>query len=189
VAGITVKFDLLLNIFAGKDDVLRMSSNAIFQNDLKCFLLYTITEIFVGGCAGVIISWLLLRRKWMIRSLMYNNIWYKLFTGMTLAGEKRKKIDSVFIKVFTMSKDITVIYMGMLEHYEVMPDSDNLSFLTLQSVKRQNSKDGQNYGPITPVPGDSLTIFGKDILNVTVTYMELITDPENPSKLKLSPIL
>jgi hypothetical protein len=105
-----------------------------------------------------------------------------------MPADKRQKINSVLVEVVTLANGSPVIYAGLLKHYEVMPDADNLSCLTLRSVSRINMLNSER-GPIIPVPGHSLTIFGKDIINVNVTYMELITDPADPAKRKLSPIL
>jgi hypothetical protein len=187
--GIVIKFHLLLNIFAGKQDVLDAANNKVFQSDLKYFLGYTAVETVVGYLLGMVMSWLLLWRKWVMAALADNNIWYQLFTGMTLPKSKRQRIVSILVEVLTFDKEATIIYSGDITNFEVLPDSNNLSFLTLSSVIRQNFIDGKQQGAITPVPGNILTVFSKDIINVNIIYMELIADPTDPAKRKLSPIL
>ena len=53
---------------------------------------------------------------------------------------------------------------------------------------RSTSIQDQNYGPLINIPGDNLTILGKDIINVNVTYLNVEEDPQDPTKKILSRI-
>lgn len=188
-SGAIIKFDLLLNILAGKIDVLISRENEVFHDDLYCFLVYTMAEVIVGILLGIVIAWILLRHRWMVQALMRNNIWYNLFTGLSSFANKKQQIDSVHVEVVALSKDAVVVYAGLLKYYEVSGDSGSLSLITLQNARRQDLVKNRKTGVISRIPCDALTIFGKDIINVNVTYMQLIADPGNPLKQKLSPLL
>ena len=199
--GYSVKFDLLLNIFSGQDDVLKNTSNAVFQTDLLNFLWYSLCEAVLGFVLGLALAWLLLGGQWMLRVLMGNNIWYKLFAGTSLPEEKRKKIVLILVEVLATTKETSVIYSGWLKNYEVVSNNpEELSYLTLSSAARRDlraaqvvdknptattesiSSYKQDYGPIIQIPGNNFTVLGKEIINVNVTYMELQDDPLDPTK-------
>lgn len=204
----TLPFDLLLNIFSGKPDVLSEAQNHLFQYQLKWFLAYTIIEVFIGCALGILLSWLFMSRSWMLHALMGNNIWYKIFTGLTLSESNRHRIHSILVEALVLTKETTVIYSGLLKNYEVVPDTDQLSYLTIQSPSRRDLRAAQivnknpnaatesisgydqDYGPLINIPGNNLTIQGKDILNVNVTYLELTAAPTStdPTAKKLMPI-
>lgn len=205
----SLPFDLLLNIFSGKDNVLLPNQNPLFQYQLKWFLGYTIIEVIIGCLLGILLSWLLMRRTWMLHALMGNNIWYKIFTGLTLPEANRARIHSILVEALVLTKETTVIYSGLLKNYEVVSDSDQLSYLTFQSPSRRDLRAAQiinknpnfttesisgydqDYGPLINIPGNNLTIQGKDILNVNVTYLELTPSPTpaDPNAKKLVPIV
>lgn len=76
-----------------------------------------------------------------------------------------------------------------------MQDSDQLSYVTLLSPSRCDLRASQivnknvsatteslttydsDYGPLINIPGNNFTIQGKDIINVNVTYLKKIEDP------------
>src|SRR5665213_48614 len=200
--GHSIKFDLLLNIFSGKENVLKTSgtNNSQFQHDLLNFLMYSLCQAVAGCLLGLFASWCFLRGQWILRTLLGNNIWYKIFTGVSLSGEKRKKIALILVEVLTVTKETTVIYSGWLKNYEVVANSEELSYLTLSAAARRDLRAGSvttnrsatpsesvnfydaAYGPVIQIPGHNLTIVGKEIINVNVTYMEIVNDPADPNK-------
>jgi len=203
-----VKFDLLLNIFSGKNDILKNSDNASFQQDLKSFLLYSLVEAILGCLLGFLTAYMLMGKQWVMKVLMGNNIWYRLFSGASLDDANRAKLNSILTEVVVATKETTVIYSGILKNYETMPDSDQLSYLTLQSVSRRDLRAAQiikkdptsptesitsydrDYGPLINIPGHYLTIQGKDVINLNVTYLELVPapTPQDPNAIGLVPM-
>jgi hypothetical protein len=89
LAGANIDYNLLLNIFAGKQNVLAESSNKAFQHKLLSFLEYTLIET-IFAC---ILGWILIKfpggKKWLLKRLMGNNVWFKLFTGADLEQQKK----------------------------------------------------------------------------------------------------
>jgi|GEM_PF-2403247 len=204
--GNTVKFDLLLNIFSGKDDILRASDNLIFQKDLKSFLFYSLVEVLLGSISGWLIARTFMGQQWLMKALMGNNSWYRLFSGASLSDDSRAKINSILAEVLVATKETTVVYSGFLKSYETASDSDQLSSITLQSPSRRDLRAGQitqkssgtstesivsydeDYGPFINIPGHSLTIHGKDLININITYLQLAPTPGDPEASVLAPI-
>lgn len=191
----TVKFDLLLNIFAGKPNVLTAEANGAFQKDLVSFLWYSLVQATAGLLLGFATGQSFLGRGWTLRLVMGNNVWYKVFSGSELPPEKQKKIGYILVEVLALTKETTVIYSGSLKNYEVVQNTDDLAYLTLGDAKRRDLRAGQTsvqrkenavtetvsssqnlYGPLVEVPGHNLTVVGKEILNVNVTYFEVVID-------------
>lgn len=201
LTGHTVRFDLLLNVFAGKPNVLSVADNGAFQGYLISFLWYSLAQAVGGLLLGVLFSKVFLGREWTLRLVMGNNIWYKLFTGTTLPKEKRKEIAFILVEALALTKETTVIYSGWLKNYEVAQNSDELSYLTLTGAKRRDlraahtvnknpsgttesiSSYQDSYGPLVEIPGHNFTLLGKEILNVNVTYLGLQEDAATKKKI------
>lgn len=110
-----------------------------------------------------------------------SNHTFIVITCIRLQGRYCCVFRHILIEALVLTKETTVIYSGLLKNYEVISDSDQLSYLTLQSPSRRNlraaqiiNKDpnsatelisgyDQNYGPLINIPGNNLTIQGKDI--------------------------
>jgi hypothetical protein len=107
--GANVDYSLLLNIFAGKQNVLTGGSNSIFQHELLSFLAYTLGETILACIFG----WVL----------------FKCLGGKKMAKE---------------------------------PEESNI--ITSTSFHT-------GYGKIIHIPGDIFTIFGKEIINLNVKYI------------------
>jgi hypothetical protein len=205
-AGHPIDYSLLLNIFAGKQNVLADRSNELFNAELISFLRYTVVEAAIAGLIGWIMIMVLGGKRWLLKLLMGNNVWFKLFTGTTLSEDQKKHLANILVEVLIETKESTVIYSGLLKNYEIVDNSDELACVILSGAFRRdlhraqitskdlegskivvsNSYDAE-YGDMIPIPGHTLTISGKHIINVNVTYMQQVTDP-GASKSRLAPI-
>jgi hypothetical protein len=190
-----IDYSLLLNIFSGKGDVLKSSSNGVFHSELLSFLIYSLIEAMLGSGLGLVLSLLLSGKKWVLRILMGNNIWFKIFSGASLTVEQRENLAFVMVEVLAETKESTIIYSGWLKNYEVIPNSDELSYITLTGAKRRDLRSGQitkqqsttpaetishyqsDYGTLIEIPGHNFTVPGKEIINVNVTYMKYDMPP------------
>jgi hypothetical protein len=193
-----IRFDLLLNIFAGKDNVVAEAANNAFQIQLKSFLLYSLSQAFAGWLLGFVLSAIFMGSPLMLRALLSNNNWFRIFSGLTLAENDRARLHTVLVEALVLTKETTVIYSGMLQYYEVISDTDAIAYITLHSPSRRDLRAAQlttknlnattesstaydnSYGPLINIPGNSITLQGKDILNVNVTYLELVPDTTSP---------
>lgn len=194
-----VRFDLLLNIFAGKENVVGNLGNASFQIQLKHFLLYSLLQSVAGFVIAFFLSDILMPSPLILRALIGNNNWFRTFTGFSLPEADRARLHSVLIEALTLTKETTVIYSGYLSHYELLGDNNAIAYITLHSPSRRDLRVAQlttknpntitesvssydtNYGTMINIPGNTLTLQGKDILNVNVTYLELVADPNSPT--------
>ena len=194
-AGYHIDYALLLNIFAGKQNVLAGSSNYTFQGELLSFLFYTLAETFLAVLLGWILIWSLGGKRWLLKILMGNNVWFKLFTGLSLNDKQREQLANILVEVLVETKESSVIYSGLLKNYEVVDNTDNLAYIVLVSAFRRDFRKSQviskdlegskvitsssydiSYGDIISIPGHFFTIKGGDIVNVNITYMK-VTNP------------
>ena len=96
--GHPIDYSLLLNIFSGKQNVLSSSSDNKFHTELLSFLRYTLFETFIASFIGwLLISWLGAKR-WLLKMLMGNNIWFKLFTGTSLNDKQKNELAHILVK-------------------------------------------------------------------------------------------
>ena len=179
LTGHSVDYELLLNIFSGKQNVLAGSANAVFHVKLLYFLGYTLIESLIAcGLGWVIIRWLG-GRSWLIKMLMGKNIWFRLFTGTTLGTKREGEQVSILVEALVETKEATVIYSGLLKSYELTANSDELASITLTTCFRRDMRkepQSMEYGELIPIRGDVFTINGKNIININVFYMTQVTD-------------
>ena len=194
-AGCHIDFSLLLNIFAGKHDVLADRSDQFFNTELLNFLIYTLAEAAAAAfLGGLLIAWLG-GKRWLLKLLVGNNVWYKLLTGTMLTAEQRRRLAHILVEVLVETKESTVIYSGLLKSYEIVDNSDELACIILSGAFRRDLRRSQNtskdlegskivvsnsydveYGDIIAIPGHTLTLTGANIINVNVTYMQQVID-------------
>jgi hypothetical protein len=190
LSGFHVDYNLLLNLFASKANVLSGAAGEVFHHQLIVFLCYTLIEVVGAFFLGWFLIKILGRQRWILKMLMGNDAWFKLFTGTSLTPAQRQDLANVLVEVMVATKEATVIYSGFLERYETMDNSDGLAYITLNSAFRRDLRKAQlvtkgeeeaiitanrydiAYGDIIPVPGHHFTISGKEIINLSVTYME-----------------
>jgi len=132
---------------------------------------------------------------------MEKNIWFRLFTGAGLDRDQKQEISNVLVEALVETKEATVIYTGLLKNYELVDNSDELAYITLDSASRRDLRKAQQiskemeqaklissssyhagYGDIIRIPGHVFTIQGKEIINVNVTYMKQAVDPVTQKK-------
>lgn len=206
LVGYHVDYALLLNVFAGKQNVLVDRTDVAFHNELLAFLLYTLIEVVLACTLGWTAIKLLGGKKWLLRTLMDKNIWFRLFTGAGLDRDQKQQVNSVLVEALVETKEATVIYTGLLKSYELVDNSDELAYITLASASRRDLRKAQQiskdleearivtstsfhagYGDIIRIPGHVFTIQGKDIINVNVTYMKQVID-QTTLKKNLAPL-
>lgn len=169
-------------------NVLADGSNSVFQNELLSFLLYTLIETIFACILGWVLFKCLGGKKWLLKTLMGNNAWFRLFTVAALEQHQKKGL--VLVEALVETKEATVIYSGLLKNYELADNVNELSYISLIGAYRrdlrkaqQTSKDLEGskiitsssfhagYGDIINIPGDIFTILGKEIINLNVKYI------------------
>lgn len=149
--------DLYLLMTGAKDGINFDTVN----NNISSFFLYTIVILSLSFLIGSIARWIVMKfeldTKYNI--LKVNNEWYYLFSGK-LAKEA---VDFIQLDVLVNSNKGTTLYSGILENYFLNKEGgiDRLYLITVYRDK--------NY----KMPGDHFVIFGKEILNVNITYFKL----------------
>ncbi|HRH60224.1 MAG TPA: hypothetical protein PL045_06620 [Chitinophagaceae bacterium] len=196
----------MLNIFSGKQDVLLDSSNNLFHHELLSFLIYILIETALACLLGWLLIVLCGGKRWFLKLLVGNNVWFKLFSGASLTDMQKSELANILVEVLIETKESTVIYSGLLKNYEVVDNTDELAYITLTGAFRRDLRKAQltskeletativtasrfdiAYGDIIPIPGHTFTIPGKEIINWNVTYMKRVMDP-NTKQPQLEPI-
>lgn len=193
-----IKFDLILNIFYSNKDF--KISDKPFTQDVLQFLIYCFCAIVIGYALGLFSNFLETRNKLFSRVLGLGNDWYEVFEGNILNPSATKNddtIDLVYVNVLSNTKETTILYSGILINYYYKPKSTELDYLVLQSATRRdlrkeyisnaegNSAEKQNYysqftGDVIRIPGAYFIIPVKEILNVNVSYLNIISMAELP---------
>lgn len=208
-----IDYGLLLNIFAGKDDVLDTSRLAHEQFGWKLmgFLFYTLVESLLGFCLGCLLLLTLGNKQWVLKILVGNNKWFKLFSGYLLPTWQRGRLDFIIVDVLVTTREATLIYSGILQSYDIPNHGDDLSSIDLSAPSRRDLRSAQmnvaytdphtpenketstyydsHHGDIVNIPGDILTIPGREILYLTITYMTLQEDDGEKRAVPLGPSL
>jgi hypothetical protein len=128
------------------------------------------------------------------------------FLARRLSEEQKKQLANILVEVLVETKETTVIYSGLLKNYEIVDNSDELACIILSGAFRRDFRRAQvtskdlvgskiivsnsydvEYGDVIAIPGHTLTISGKNIINVNVTYMQHVMDP-GAKKPRLAPI-
>ncbi|MCF0049296.1 hypothetical protein LXM25_04450 [Dyadobacter sp. LJ53] len=136
--------------------------------------------------------------------LIGDNIWYQLFTGMLLEEAKRASVDVILVDIVTSLKEGSLIYSGVLKKFDIVRESGQLSYITIEDARCRDLRKESvtvskletiNYGgsgrthtntvvsnkfdidegEVKKIsPGKYFTLQGKDILNVNVTYYNIV---------------
>lgn len=198
LTGHTIKFDLILNIFYSNKDF--KISDKPFTQDVLSFLLYCFSAIVIGYVLGLLSNFLESRNNLLTKILGLSNDWYEVFEGNILnpsVSATNDAVDLVYVNVLSNTKETTILYSGILINYYYKPKSTELDYLVLQSATRrdlrkgyissaeENSTEKQNYysqltGDIIRIPGAYFIIPVKEILNVNVSYLNIISMAELP---------
>jgi hypothetical protein len=198
VAGIETDYKLLLNLFASQKDLAQ--NDFSFDWELLGFLFYILFENCLGFAFGLVFTRFVMRKPKLLRSIIGDNIWFKLFTGLLLTEESRKKISFILVDILTETKEATVIYTGFLEKFDIKPDTRELEYITITTATRRDLRSGLNTedyskdqengtgkiasylddnGPVVPIPGKYFTIPGSKISNLNVKYMALKAETDD----------
>ena len=193
----TIQFDLLLNIFYSNKDF-KVSDEAL-NNDVLSFLMYCLTAIVFGYALGLLSNFLESRNNLLTRFLGLSNDWYEIFEGNILnqsASKNDDTLDIVYVNILSNTKETTILYSGILINYYYKPKSTELDYLVLQSATRRDLRKGyvhiadtdnekqdfysQFTGDIIKIPGDYFIVPVKEILNINVSYLHLLSNIELP---------
>lgn len=131
------------------------------NTNLIPFLLYSLILLLIsymiGASARFIVSKYNLDLKYNI--LKVNNEWYYLFSGKLI----KEDLDLIQLDILVSSDKGTTLYSGILEDYFLNKDG-GIDRLYLIRVYRDTKYE---------MPGDFFVIFGKDILNINLSYFRL----------------
>ena len=193
----TVQFDLILNIFYSNKDF--KVSDKVLNHDVLSFLIYCFSAIVLGYAFGLLSNFLETRNNLFTRLLGLSNDWYEIFEGNLLnlsASKNDDALDIVYVNILSNTKEATILYSGILINYYYKPKSTELDYLVLQSATRRDLRKGyihaandnsekQDYysqftGDIIKIPGDYFIIPLKEILNINVSYLNIISMAELP---------
>lgn len=131
--------------------------------------------------------------KDILKLFVGDNIWYQLFRGLMLKDDQRNLADLILVDILSNTKETTILYSGLLVKFDLVLNTRELAYITIKSASRRdlrsgsskllNSETGQvaNFfinenGPFVQIPGKYLTLLGKEILNINVTYLKIEKD-------------
>ncbi|MCP4456819.1 MAG: hypothetical protein GY816_02140 [Cytophagales bacterium] len=125
------------------------------------FTQYTFVLLVISYLAGASARWIVTRYN---LDLKYNilkvaNEWHYLFSGKLT----KEKVDLIQMDILVNSGNGTTLNSGILEDYFLNKDG-GIDRLYLITVFRDNDYE---------LPGDYFVIFGKEILNLNLTYFSL----------------
>lgn len=182
-----IDYALLLNVLSSQKDIVK--NNLTFNTELTSFLWYIIILTILGFLLGLFLTNLIVRIPNSYMYLIGENHYLRLFTGLLLEPTKRAEVDLILVDVVCETKEVTVIYSGFLEKFDVIPDKNELAYITLTGARRRDlrkygmSKDitasekhtsyENDSGDMIVIPGKYFTIIGNKVSNVNVTYMNL----------------
>ena len=129
------------------------------------FMFYMGVVLGLAGLSGVLARWTVIKYRLDMRYniLKVNNEWYYLFSGK-LTDER---VDFIQLDVLVRGDSGTTLYSGILEDYYLNKDG-GIDRLYLIKVHRNRKYR---------MPGDTFIMFGKEILNINLTYFRLEPDP------------
>ena len=202
--GYKINFALLLNVLSNQKGVVRDNVDFTFQ--LISFLWYIIILASIGLFLGLGVAHTLVRTPNWYQYLIGNNLFFTLFTGLLLDQDKRSLVDMIWIDVTVENKEGTLIYSGFLEKFDIMPDVNQLAYITLSCANRRDLRKGSwiedlgnkkytsfdiDNGEISKIPGEFFTITGNKILNINVVYLNFhtITNPLGQEERIMVPII
>lgn len=188
-AGKEIDYALLVNVLSSQKDIVR--NNLIFNAELTSFLWYIVILTLLGFALGVGLTHVVVRIPNSYMYLIGENHYLRLFTGLLLEPGKRADVDFILVDIVSETKEATVIYSGFLEKFDIVPDKNELAYVTLTGTRRRDLRKYSLLKDVSPtekhtmyendsgdmivIPGKYFTIPGSKISNVNVTYMKLQT--------------
>jgi len=190
LSGIEIKYDLILNIIYSNRDY--HIANKTMGWDIVIFLSYVLLAFGIAFITSLIITSNERLSNKIISLLGAGNEWYELFDGKYAD----KSFDVILLDVVTSSRESTLIYSGYLENYYFQTKSTELNYIVLTQVKRRDLRSKAVFDqpgtttekisyyinePGSPVglPGDLVIIPAKEILNINVTYLQMVGEEES----------
>jgi len=186
--GKEIDFMLLFNVLSSQKNVI--NNNLLFNERLISFLIYSLLINAIGFFTGLVITRVMLRSPKLISIFTGENMYFLLFSGLLLDENKRKLIDIIFIDIVSETKEVSVIYSGVLEKFDILPDKNELAYITLtdttkRDLRKNNIIEDNDHrrltsynsesGVATSIAGKYFTVPGSKISTVNVTYMSLLT--------------
>ncbi|QJD95981.1 hypothetical protein HH214_08870 [Mucilaginibacter robiniae] len=206
-----IDYQLMLNVLSSQKDVI--ASNKTFNHELTGFLCYIVIESGIGYGTGLLLIHIIGKRPELYDLLTGENFYLRLFAGYFLPADKRKDVDLILVDIVSETKEVTVIYSGFLEKFDIVPDKNELAYVTLSGARRRDlrkfskveeqpaisSTSGSTVkvtsyendsGDMILIPGKYFTIPGNKISNVNVNYMKIntVTLPGGQSQQTITPI-
>ena len=132
----------------------------IIEEGLFPFLAYSSVVIGCSFLLGIGIRKLIFGYNLDLKyNLLNDNEWYYLLTGKQAKGN----VDFIQLALLVNTSKGTALYTGILEDFVLNKDGaiDRLSLINVH----RNTK--------YRMPGDHFIIFGKEILNINLTYIEV----------------
>lgn len=163
----------------------------LIKSSLPLFTCYQLTLILLSLAVGVIVRIIIVKTRLDLNQnlqfLKARNEWYYLFSGDILDPDNR--FDFIQIDVLINSDNGNVIYCGILQEYFLSSDG-GIDKIYLSYVYRRKFESDEKETPnkedvpIPPInkefderyynmPGDYFVLFGKEILNINITYYHL----------------
>lgn len=125
------------------------------------FLIHSIVLMALAFAIGTLARWTVIKFNLDLKYniLKVNNEWYYLFSGK-LANDK---VEAIQLDALVKSDKGTTLYSGILEDYFLNAEG-GIDRIYLIEVSRDMKYK---------MPGDYFVIFGKEILNMNLTYYRL----------------
>ncbi len=163
--GYTIALKDLYLLIIGSDKV----SFEILSAGILPFMIYAVIQMIIAFYIGSASRWAVGKFGLDLRYniLKVNNEWYYLFSGQ-LADEK---VEAIQLDILVKSDKGTSLYSGILEDYFLNSDG-GIDRVYLIEVSRDVKYQ---------MPGDYFVIFGREILNINVTYYRLVKELDTDS--------
>lgn len=131
------------------------------ESGITPFLIYSVIILSLSYLPGSLARWTVIRFNLDLKYniLKVNNEWYYLFSSK-LTNEE---VDFIQLDILVNSDKGTMLYSGILDDYFLNKEG-GIDRLYLIKVHRDRKYE---------MPGDYFIIFGKEILNINLTYFRL----------------
>lgn len=134
---------------------------ALLNDGIPPFLLYCFIILLASYGIGAFARWAVIKYNLDLKYNIFkvNNEWYYLFSGK-LTNEA---VDFIKLDILVNSDNGTTLYSGILEDYFLNKEG-GIDRLYLIKVYRNVKYE---------MPGDYFIVFGREILNMNLTYFRL----------------
>ena len=84
-----------------------------------------------------------------------------------MPADKRGDVDLILVDIVSETKEVTVIYSGFLEKFDVVPDKNELAYVTLSGARRRDLRKFSKVEEQPTVSGTSGTMTSGTTVKVT----------------------